>query len=460
MLRCIPPVDQVLLRSDFESVLRDYPRHLVVEAVQQELQSLRTQIRNEKIGSDAVERQLASLGAVVGRTLSQRLSPSLRRIINATGVLLHTNAGRAPIHARAASAMARLATGYSNLEYDLSDKRRGHRDQHFESRVIRLLGCEAATVCNNNAAAVLLILNTLAQGKNVLVSRGELVEIGGSFRIPAIMEKSGAILREVGTTNKTRISDYQQALDDNTAVILRVHPSNYRIVGFAKQPTLSELVALAQEKGVPLVKDAGSGHLFPDTISFLRKEPAVTTALGQGVDLVCFSGDKLLGGPQAGLIVGRQELVNQIRKNPLMRAVRVDKVTYASLEETLVEYEKETYRQNIPIQKMMRLKPEDLRERAQALGASLPDQGWTFELTDGVSVVGGGSAPQEELPTCLIRVRAEGLSAETLERRLRNNGVPILARIEDDHVVLDLRSVFPDEDKVIAQCLDDISRAP
>jgi L-seryl-tRNA(Ser) seleniumtransferase len=459
ILRLIPPVDQILKRPGFKKLVEEYSRTLVLAELQSALEGLRAEIRGPGITQEELSQSLENLPAAVHSILAKRFSPTLRRLINATGVLIHTNAGRAPLASSIAEQMKVLAAGYSNLEYNLEARKRGHRDAHFESRLVRLLGCEAATVCNNNAAAVFLILNTLAENRTVLVSRGELVEIGGSFRIPAIMRKSRAVLREVGTTNKTRISDYREAADDETGLILRVHPSNYKIVGFTHRPSLPELVDLSKELGIPLVKDAGSGYLFDAQFPALAREPVIKPLLDLGVDLVCFSGDKLLGGPQAGIIAGRRDLVERIRKNPLMRVLRVDKVTYKGLDETLIAYEKGRQNELIPIYRMLSLSLEELQARVESLIEQLGDTPLGCSLRDGHSVIGGGSAPQEQVPTILLQVRSAVHSPDHLERTLRNGPVPILGRIEDDCFLLDLRTVHPSEDHLIVAALQEFRQA-
>jgi len=353
-----------------------------------------------------------------------------------------------------------VASSYSNLEFDLETGERGHRDRHFEERIRRLLNCEAATVVNNNAAAVFLILNTLAAGRKVLVSRGELIEIGGSFRIPSIMRQSGAILAEVGTTNKTRLADYEEALDSDTALILRVHPSNYKIIGFTERPELGDLALLARQRGIPLVKDAGSGYLFKIPHPAMRNEPSVEEALTAGADLVCFSGDKVMGGPQAGIIVGRQDLVTRIRRNPLMRICRVDKLTYGVLNWTLTEYERGTYLETLPVYRMLLQTQEEVRTRAASLGGRLRPLGYQVELSNGVSLIGGGSAPEETIPTALLLVSLPPISAAGLERRLRGGVPPVLARTENDRVVIDLRTVTPAEEDEIFAALSELASSP
>jgi len=452
-LRRIPSVSQVLLRDPVRTLLEQYPRHLVVEEIQSLLEELRTSIQQKNWSEKDFEKEFQHLDLRIRQRLDERLLPSLRRVVNASGVLIHTNIGRAPISEAASRAIAETAGSYSNLEFDLAGGKRGHRDQHFEARMVRLLGCEAATVCNNNAAAIFLVLDTFSQGKKVLVSRGELIEIGGSFRLPAILEKSGARLKEVGTTNKTRTADYEAEVDEETALILRVHPSNFKIVGFAQRPALADLVELAQKRNLILVKDAGSGYLFSTPHPSLRSEPTVKSALSQGVDLVCFSGDKLMGGPQAGIIVGKKKLVEAIRRNPLMRAFRVDKCTHAALEHTLIEYEKGTYSSTLPVYRMLSARTEDLRLRAQGLNDQLDPAVFEGEIRDGVSLIGGGAAPGEPIPTSVLAIRSHQLSAQALERKLREHAQPVIARIEGDRLLLDFRTVFPEEDEVLLAAL-------
>jgi L-seryl-tRNA(Ser) seleniumtransferase len=456
-LRVIPSVDRILQDSRIEALVERFSRAIVVDELQRHLASLRSAVVAGELSPAGLTEALAALSEVLRERLGQRASPSLRPVVNATGVILHTNIGRAPMARALSERLELLVSSYSNLEYDLEAGRRGHRDQHFEVRVRRVLRCEAATVCNNNAAAVFLILNTLAAGRKVIVSRGELIEIGGSFRIPSIMEKSGAILKEVGTTNRTTVADYVEAIDESTALLFRVHPSNYRITGFAHRPELEELVALSKETKVPLVKDAGSGYLFSAGLPALDHEPTIDDALRKGVDLVCFSGDKLLGGPQAGIILGRRSLVEAIRRNPLMRACRVDKLTYAALDWTLGEYEKGAYRSTLPIYQMLTATVDQLRERAVRLQSQIDPRGFQSCVDKGFSVIGGGSAPGERLETCVLKIRSLSSSTNELERRLRAQATPILARIEEDWLVLDLRTIFPTDETIILAALSGLT---
>ncbi|MFQ5928371.1 MAG: L-seryl-tRNA(Sec) selenium transferase [Acidobacteriota bacterium] len=457
ILQQLPSVSKILQKESVQALINLYSREFVLEGIQECLDQLRAEIRSGQLSEQTLSERIAFLDSTVRSKLEARLSPSLRKVINASGVIIHPTVGRAPLSPTVAEAIEEIATGYSNLEYNLSVGKRGHRDLHFEERICALLGCEAATVCNNNAAAVLLILNTLALGKKVLVSRGELIEIGGSFRIPAIMERSGAILKEVGTTNKTKVSDYRDAVDRETALILRVHPSNYKIVGFTHRPQLPELVELARETKIPLAEDVGSGLLFPTSHPFLQEEPSVQAVLADGVDLVSFSGDKLLGGPQAGIIVGKKKLVDTIRRNPLMRACRVDKVTYSALEWTLIQYEKGTYEKTIPVHQMLCADAEEIKARAERVRDLLDSNVFRIEIKPGYSLIGGGSAPEEQIPTYLLAITSRKRSVNELERGLRESTVPIVARIEDDQLILDLRTVFPEQEDTIISAFAEIA---
>ncbi|HSR69847.1 MAG TPA: L-seryl-tRNA(Sec) selenium transferase [Acidobacteriota bacterium] len=454
VLQQLPSIDSILQRQGVRSLVEEYSRELVIEHARQWVEELRTQALGGEMDAGQLAQRSAGVEDDLARSLRLRLRPSLRRVINASGVILHTNVGRAPIAPFVAEWMGKLAGSYSNLEYNLETGRRGQRDQHFEARLTRLLGCQAASVTNNNAAALFLILNTLARGKQVLVSRGELIEIGGSFRLPSIMEASGALLREVGTTNKTRISDYRQAMGEETALIMRVHPSNYKVVGFTQAPELQELAELSKESGIPLAEDIGSGYLFPTGHPALEQEPTAQMAIDLGVDLVCFSGDKLLGGPQAGIVAGRQDLVNRLRKNPLMRACRIDKTTYAALERVLIEYETGRWQETLPIYQMLSLTAGELERRAQELGERLAEKAGQYvrwKVVDGESLVGGGSAPGQRLPSRLLSLQTSS-SPSAVEERLRRHQPPVLVRIERDRLLIDLRTVFPQEQ-------DDLMRA-
>lgn len=455
LYRKIPSITKLLDQAGAQDLLARYSRPFVVSSISEVLEDLRRQIEADELDAGRLEEQVQNLDALIQERIANKLSPSLREVINATGVVIYTNAGRSPVAEGVLEQVVKTVSGYTNLEYDLELGKRGHRDLHFEARVKGLLGCEAATVCNNAAAALLLILNTLALGKKVLVSRGELIEIGGSFRLPAIMEKSGAILKEVGTTNKTKPSDYREGIDSDTALILKVHPSNYQIVGFTQQPSLAELVEIAREAGLPLVYDVGSGYLFQTPHQFLATEPTVSDALRAGTDLVCFSGDKLLGGPQAGLILGRQDLVSSIRRNALMRALRVDKIIYSALEWTLMEYEKGDYLQSLPIWQFMSQSAEEVRKRAAALIGQVAAADLEISLQEAFSVTGGGSAPEEQFPTWLLSLASSRWTPNQIEETLRGHSPPIVCRIQEDRVLLDLRTVFPKQDAIIASAINE-----
>ena len=427
----------------------------VVRALRHAAGTLRAQIGTGDGPRDA-EAAARVIEALAEASLSSHARGSLRRVINATGVVIHTNLGRAPIAEVALDRVAAIARGYSNLEYDIAAGARGSRTVHAESLLTSLTGAEAAIVVNNNAAATLLILTGLAAGREVVISRGELVEIGGGFRVPDVMRQSGAILREVGTTNRTRVSDYVAAVSPATAMFLRVHPSNFRIEGFTERPSLEDLIAAARMLKVTVVEDLGSGCLVED----LRDEPSVQSSIAAGVDVVCFSGDKLLGGPQAGIIAGRTSLVDQLRKHPLMRALRVDKITLAVLEATLAEYDTGRARDTVPVQRMLHVTADEIESRAQALAAVLTARGWRVAMITGASAVGGGSAPGVALPTVLLSIERAGESAAATEQFLRALDPPVIARIEHDRVVLDLRTVLPDQDAMLGELLANGTRTP
>lgn len=409
--------------------------------------------------ADAVRRRIASgetitsvadtIEAVARHSLHKESRGSLRPVINATGVVIHTNLGRAPLAEAAIERIALVARGYSNLEYDIEAGQRGSRTTHAERLLIALTGAEAAIVVNNNAAATLLMLTAVAAGREVVISRGELVEIGGGFRVPDVLRQSGAILREVGTTNRTRVNDYIAAVSPATAMFLRVHPSNFRIEGFTERPTLVELVAAARAAQVAIVEDIGSGNLTAE----LHEEPTVQASIDAGADLVCFSGDKLLGGPQAGIIVGRAALVDRLRTHPLMRALRADKMAFAALEATLAEYAAGRHRQSVPVQHMLHMEADAIESRAHALAEHLAPSGWRVAMVNGSSAVGGGSAPGVQLPTVLLAIARDGEPADHTARWLRSLDPPVIARIEHDRVVLDLRTVAPGDDQLLTTLL-------
>jgi L-seryl-tRNA(Ser) seleniumtransferase len=425
----LPSVHETLERLSAECAR--FPHAVAVAEVRRAIEEARAEIRNGNGGEPAEQRAARALLALE--------RPSLRRVINATGVVLHTNLGRAPMRQTA------FIAGYSNLEYDLENGRRGKRDAHFSGLIERLLGAPGIAV-NNNAAAVFLALNELAGGGEAIVSRGELIEIGEGFRIPDIMARSGAILREVGTTNRTTVADYREAIGERTRLILRVHPSNFRITGFTARPDLGELAGLARERGIPLYEDLGSGCVM-DLRPFGIDEPLVSDSLRAGADIVSFSGDKLLGGPQAGVLAGKPETVARLRRNPLYRALRPDKLICQALEHTLRSALLERW-EEIPALAMIRQSAEEIRTRAEALAALIPQLG--AAVVEGRSLTGGGSTPEQYLPTWLIAISGD---ANRIERALRRGNPPVIARIEEDRVVLDLRTVFPREEPELKEAL-------
>jgi L-seryl-tRNA(Ser) seleniumtransferase len=457
-LREIPSVDEMLGHDRLRALAETAGRGIVVEATRNVLAQVRAKLLNEREGdASTANTEIAEvLETRIARQVREMLAPSLFRVINATGVILHTNLGRAPLSCAAISRLEETATRYSNLEYDVQTGQRGKRDVHTSKLLAQLAGAEAAIVVNNNAAAVFLVLNTLAKGAEVIVSRGELIEIGDGFRIPDIMAESGAVLHEVGTTNRTRIRDYERAINERTRLLLRVHPSNFRISGFTERPTVEELVALGQRSQIPVYEDLGSGCLT-DLSAAGISEPVARTSCHAGAAVVSFSGDKLLGGPQAGIIAGKKEVVERIRRNPLFRALRVDKLTIAALEMTLKVYQRGAL-DEIPALRMIRISREEIARRAtqfvERLRRALPAH-VSLEMRDGFSVIGGGSTPDQQMPTKLIILHSEQRATVELEERLRKpaNAIPVIARIENDRLVLDLRSVFPDEESALATAL-------
>jgi len=451
----LPSVDELLRAEELAPAIARDGRTMVTDAARAVLERLRLSIQTGKIEPNALDEAVNGLSGAVKAELRRATEWSLRPAINATGVILHTNLGRAPLAAAALDHLRETARGYSNLEFDLLEGKRGERDVHTDRLFQKLFAGIAAEqqvstiVVNNNAAAVWLALNTLAGGGEVIVSRGELVEIGGSFRIPDVMAQSNAFLREVGTTNRTRIGDYVQAINAKTRCLLRVHRSNFEITGFTEQPALEVMVALAKKRGIPLVEDLGSGALLDLAAIGVTGEFGVGHSLRAGVDVVTYSGDKLLGGPQAGMLTGQTELIRRMRSNSLFRALRVDKLTYAALEATLLAYAKGDY-EAIPTVRMLRLSREEIGRRAKALIAGVREvPGLRAQMIEGESVTGGGAAPSAVLPTWLIAVAVEGLSADEVAARLRRADVPVVARVQDDQVVLDLRTVFAEQDEVV-----------
>ncbi|MEE2635628.1 MAG: L-seryl-tRNA(Sec) selenium transferase [Acidobacteriota bacterium] len=453
--RILPSIERLRQRPAVRGLETDYGRDAVLAVLRTVVSDLRKELHGTT--SPRITTSEAAIETIEARTaahLTADFTPSLREVINATGVIVHTNLGRAPLSAAAAARVAEVATGYTHLGYVITAGARGARHVHAERLLTRLTGAQAAIVVNNNAAAVLLSLAALAQGQEVLVSRGELVEIGGGFRIPDIMRQSGARLREVGTTNKTRIADFAAAVGAHTGLILRVHPSNFRIQGFTEQPRLPELVALGRRFSIPVLEDLGSGNLSENQPIGGVIEPSVIASVKAGINACCFSGDKLFGGPQSGIVVGEETTITRLRTHPLMRALRVDKLTYAALDMTLLEYARGRSRTNVPVVRMLNTPLETLDRRARRLAERLADHSlFGVEVIDGVSTVGGGGAPESALPTRLTRLRPRRGSASRLESRLRTLRPAIVARIEADSVVLDLRTVPSDDDDRLTAAL-------
>jgi L-seryl-tRNA(Ser) seleniumtransferase len=457
LLRRLPSVDELLLRPAIAALCKSVQRDYAVQIVREVLAQVRRAVISGELADESAITP-ESFEQKILKAVQNELAPSLRPVINASGVILHTNLGRAPLSPTVITEFQRSATQYSNLEYDLSAGVRGKRDVHLSRLIERLTGAESAIVVNNCAAAVLVTLAALACGGEVIVSRGELIEIGDGFRIPEIMEQSGARLREVGTTNRTRIADYENAINENTRVVLRVHPSNFTVTGFTEKPEVAELVALGKRRNLPVIEDLGSGCLV-DLSDAGISEPTARQSIDAGFSLVLFSGDKLLGGPQAGIIAGKKDLVTKVRRHPLFRALRVDKLTIAAMEATLRAYLRAAW-DEIPAQQMVRVSASAIEKRTIAFLAALRGKLSTqaaaqFEIIEGHSLVGGGSTPAQSLPTHLLRISSPRFSASQLEARLRSglSGTPVIARIEDDRLLLDLRTVFPNQESALADAL-------
>ncbi len=461
LFKKIPSVDRLLLSPGLKDISSSYPRSLVLNAIHQVLDELRVYIQKGKI-SKVSELSLETVSGQVAERLQELSRPSLRPVINATGVIVHTNLGRSVLAESVLKKFRPLAGGYSNLEYNLDQGKRGSRYTHVENILKELTSAEAAMVVNNNAAAVLISLETLAKGREVVVSRGQLVEIGGSFRIPAVMQKSGAKMVEVGTTNKTHLWDYEEVIGPETALLLKVHTSNYQIVGFTEEVPLTELVELGKRYTIPVMEDLGSGGLVDFSKYGLVKEPTVKEALDQGVDIVTFSGDKLLGGPQAGIILGRKDVVEAIKKNPLNRALRIDKLTLLALEETLRMYRDErTLLREIPTLRMIGQPYKSLAKKAERLlklVGKLKTGNFSLELADGNSRPGGGALPLSELPSRMLCMVPGKLSCQFMETWLRSYDTPVIGRVEKETVLLDVRTIQDRELKVVADAIRELAK--
>ncbi|MFA0753575.1 MAG: hypothetical protein IMHGJWDQ_001352 [Candidatus Fervidibacter sp.] len=455
LLRQLPAVHEVFQTNTAQTLTQQVPRSLVTEAIRRTLDKIRQQILHGDGTSVPTAEEVAQR---VEQVLWREVIPLMPRVINATGIIVHTGLGRSLLSRRAVKRLVEVATRPCALEVDEVTGQRSFRDLRVEKLLCLLTGAEAATVVNNNAAAVLLILNTLAEGREVIVSRGELVEIGGSFRIPEILRKSGAVLVEVGTTNKTRLSDYERAINERTALLLKVHQSNFRIIGFTEQVPLDDLVALGRKYNLPVVEDLGSGALADVSKASIEKEPMVQESVKAGADLVSFSGDKLLGGPQAGIVVGRKDLIEKLRRNPLYRAFRCDKLTFAALEATLLSYfDEERAWDEIPTLQQMDLPSQEIKRRAQRVARTLQKLGvpeTAIALRPATSQVGGGALPDQFLPTwCVVLTPPDGDNPDAFAQRLRLSNPSVFCRIQKDALWFDLRTVLPDELGELAQCI-------
>jgi L-seryl-tRNA(Ser) seleniumtransferase len=466
VLRKIPSVDDILSRPEIVDLLKVHPRNVVVEAIRKGLGRLRDEILRKQDLSQLGEAffSFENLCPLFQKEIDLQIQPHLRRVINATGVVIHTNLGRAPLHPSAIKHLMEVSKTYSNLEYDLDRGERGDRYTHVEEILCRLSGAESALVVNNNAAAVLLALNTLAEGKEVIVSRGELVEIGGAFRIPDVMKRSGALLREVGTTNRTHFDDYQKALGPHTALLLKVHTSNFRVMGFTSEVSLQDLVQLGREHQIPIVDDLGSGCLVDLSQYGLEKEPTVQETIKTGVDAVTISGDKLLGGPQGGIILGKKKILDLFKVNPLTRALRIDKLTLAALESTLLLFfDEKRAMEEIPTLRMLSLDTKRLKKRGKQLLkrlSGMTNERMMFSLREDVSQVGGGALPLQELPTMAVAIKPLHFSVNSLEKNLRKGDPPIISRISKEELILDMRTVFDEEIPLLAAGIEKALKHP
>ncbi|HYF82615.1 MAG TPA: L-seryl-tRNA(Sec) selenium transferase [Clostridia bacterium] len=457
ILSSIPSVDELLREKELEKLTFVYPRTTVVEGIREYLKDYRKAIMSLEDEKDlnAIDNCCMINGIV--EKVHEIMRNNLVNVVNATGVVLHTNLGRSPLSNRLKDTLWDIASKYSNLEMDLASGERGSRYSHVEELICKLTGAQAAMVVNNNAAAVMLVLATMAKGREVVVSRGQLVEIGGSFRVPDVMEQSGAALVEVGTTNKTHVSDYERAVNENTAAFMKVHTSNYRILGFTSEVESEEMVALGRTLGLPVIEDLGSGMLLELTDYGLPYEPTVQQAVKAGMDVITFSGDKMLGGPQAGIIIGSKEYIDKMKKNPLTRAIRIDKLTLAALEGTLRLYtDKELALKEIPVLRMLTYSDEELDKRARRLYTRLKKSLGAvgiISIEADYSEVGGGSMPLHKMPTKTIALKPNGISLVELEEKLRTYKTPIVARINKDRLMLDVRTIMDDEFEVIEGAL-------
>lgn len=452
----IPKVDEILEDEKIIKLLDEIPRKTIIESIRKEIEQLRQEIKSGKLSEEEIHEKNKKLQNRVVKTAEEKNSFNLKRVVNGTGVVIHTNLGRSLINKKIMDNISEIATNYSNLEYDLKTGKRGSRYSHLEEIICEITGAESAMVVNNNAAAVILVLSTIAHDKEVIVSRGELIEIGGAFRIPDVMEQSGAKLVEVGTTNKTHLWDFENAISEETGALLKVHTSNYRIMGFTSNVDSSELFSLKEKYNIPLVEDLGSGVLIDLSKYGIEYEPTVQDSLEKGVDIVTFSGDKLLGGPQVGIIVGKKEYIEKMKRNPFTRAFRVDKFTISALEATLKYYLDEgTAEKEIPTLNMLSTSIETLEEKAIKLKSLLEDnisnEYIKIEIEDNYSEVGGGSLPMEKIPTKCIVLTLENSSTQAFENYLREFKTPIISRLYKERIYLDLRTIRDDEFNIVVE---------
>ena len=455
LYRSIPKVDVLLEDNNIQAMIAQYSRETVMEAIRLETDRLRAYIGTCE-ETEKAEEEIQMLKSRIEMTVAAMHEPNMKMVINGTGTILHTNLGRAPISQEHMNRMAALATGYCNLEYNLEAGKRGERYSHFEELLCKITGAEAAMAVNNNAAAVMLILSSLAKGGEVVVSRGELVEIGGKFRIPDVMEQSGAALVEIGTTNKTHYSDYEEAVTEETKALLKVHTSNYRIIGFTDTVGIEELVPLAKEKGIPVIEDLGSGVLIDLSKYGLTYEPTVQESIAKGADVVCFSGDKLLGGPQAGIIIGKKEYINKMKKNQMTRALRIDKFTASALELVLQEYlSEEQAVKKLPVLRMITKSLDEVTKEARSLSRMLHAAGLPAGIHTQAcdSQIGGGSLPLERIPSMGVAIHPEKISVAELEERMRHLPVPVIPRTVNDTILLDVRTLGKRDFRLIADQL-------
>ena len=462
LLRMLPGVDYILELSKEDPLFNDIPKSVLVRSIRSVVENLRTIIMDGE--QDITETKFSDSVILerVKNSVKQAMTSNLKRIVNATGIVVHTNLGRSLLAKDAVENLLTIASSYSNLEFDLSKGKRGSRYSSVEDILCEISGAQAAMVVNNNAGAVLLCLETLSRGKKVIVSRGELVEIGGSFRIPDVMAKSGAVLKEVGTTNRTHYPDYENAIEHDTGLLLKVHKSNFSVVGFTAEVSLEELVALGTTYQIPVMEDLGSGTFVDFSKYGLLKEPTVQESVAAGVDVVTFSGDKLLGGPQAGIIVGKKDLIDRIKKNPITRALRIDKLTLAALESTLRHYRNiDREIDSIPTLRMITLPLDHIEKRAKELAKLMENAGdprISVCLVDVFSRPGGGAFPLQKLPSKGVGVKVQGISANAVEKKMRGNDIPIIGRIEEDRFIMDLRTIQDDELPIIRNAFENMLR--